>query len=177
MLLSSVFESNNQEGLKKITKLLALNVRDELEDFHVAHIPDTLMPELNIAIRNGIYNALFILANFEMDEVCRKYFNFLAKRVPEYWEDPNLLPELENVLAKFDEEFHFQSAFLDEQYKMGNIQRLPNSNTFVLSPSFDFKEVDYHLRHKHRDKIRLALKKEKFGYDQAKGGYVKGLWQ
>lgn len=42
---------NNQEGLKYYSKLIALSVRNELEDLHPDYIPDVKMKEFNTLIR------------------------------------------------------------------------------------------------------------------------------
>lgn len=44
--------------LATISKLIAMNVRNEMEDFHVRHLSDEQMRELNPIIRNAIYTTL-----------------------------------------------------------------------------------------------------------------------
>lgn len=54
---------NNRDVMKWVSKIIALNIRNRLEDFHVAHLPDSVMPELNREIRGGIYDVLVAIAN------------------------------------------------------------------------------------------------------------------
>jgi hypothetical protein len=87
-----------EESLQSWTKLIAISVRNEMESFHARHISDDLMPELNRAIRRGIYLALrniFLLVNAQdvLDYDRAKVFLwFLFTTLPDYWEDTELTP-------------------------------------------------------------------------------------
>jgi hypothetical protein len=88
-----------EESLQAWTKLIAISVRNEMEDIHAKHIPDELMPDLNRAIRRGIYLALrniFLMMNardvVEYDGA-KAYLWFLFTTLPDYWEDTELTPE------------------------------------------------------------------------------------
>jgi hypothetical protein len=87
-----------EESLQAWTKLIAISVRNEMEDFHSKHISDDLMPELNRAIRRGIYLALrnaFLLTNAQnvVDyNRAKEYLWFLFMTLPDYWEDTPMTP-------------------------------------------------------------------------------------
>jgi hypothetical protein len=88
-----------EESLQAWTKLIAISVRNEMEEIHAQHIPDDLMPDLNRAIRRGIYLALrniFLMTNATnvVDYYRAKaYLWFLFTTLPDYWEDTVLTPE------------------------------------------------------------------------------------
>ncbi len=88
-----------EESLQAWTKLIAISVRNQMEDFHTQHISDDLMPELNRAIRRGIYLALrntFLLMNAQNVadyERAKVFLWFLFTTLPDYWEDTKLTPE------------------------------------------------------------------------------------
>lgn len=63
-------------------KVIAAYVRYNIEDFHVEHLNDKQMKELNPLIRNAIYTALTDIVE------CMPKAYFVAKfNLPEYWED------------------------------------------------------------------------------------------
>jgi len=86
------------ERLQKMTDLssaqrramyLAIVVRNAMEDFHVAHLSDAQVRELNPIIRNAIYTGLKALeAN---DRRAQLFLAFNAATIPDYWEAPELL--------------------------------------------------------------------------------------
>ena len=88
-----------EESLQAWTKLIAISVRNELEDIHAHHISDELMPDINRAIRRGIYltlRNLFLLINAErVDDYDRAkaLLWFLLTVLPDYWEDTEMTPD------------------------------------------------------------------------------------
>ena len=84
------------ESLQAWTKVIAISVRNELEDIHSQHISDELMPDLNRSVRRGIYLALrnlFLLTNpKETDDYVRAkvllWFHLMM--IPDYWEDTEM---------------------------------------------------------------------------------------
>lgn len=132
------------------------------------------MEELNPLIRNGIYNALFALANYYADPVFTHHIDWTAQRIPDYWEDPELLPEFERVVSKLYENIHinFESKFLNEQFKIGNIYFNLKTRCLEILGSYDFKEVSGN-KHSHRNKISAQLRDEGYKYFDAIGGYIK----
>lgn len=57
--------------------------------------------------------------------------------IPDYWEDPELQPELKNALSPSNK-IVFESAFLNEQYRLGNLYQVPNTSYIRVKASFDF---------------------------------------
>jgi hypothetical protein len=47
---------NAKAALQTWAKIIAMNVRNEMEDFHHQHLSDDQMQVLNPLIRKGIYN-------------------------------------------------------------------------------------------------------------------------
>jgi hypothetical protein len=66
-------------------KLIAANVRNNIEDFHCKYLSDAQMKELNPLIRDAIYTAMVNMT--EKPE----YIDFYHKHVPPYWEDCELI--------------------------------------------------------------------------------------
>lgn len=82
--------------LATIAKIIAMEVRNSMEDFHARHLTDEHLKELNPIIRNAIYSAL-VLLNFAGDESdVTKNQNAIAgisrllMMIPKYWEEPEL---------------------------------------------------------------------------------------
>jgi len=65
-------------------KLIAANVRNNIENFHCKYLSDAQMKELNPLIRDAIYTAMVNMT--EKPE----YINFYQQHVPPYWEDCEL---------------------------------------------------------------------------------------
>jgi len=64
-----------------------------MEDFHVAHLSDAQMRELNPIIRNAIYTALYAMQFAESDPAAASFVGFALRLIPKYWEEPELLPD------------------------------------------------------------------------------------
>ncbi len=75
--------------LRYMSKVIAMEVRNEMEDFHCAHLSDEEMAELNPIIRNAIYTALYALTHQD-EEWCRGAVGFSERLIPSYWEEPEL---------------------------------------------------------------------------------------
>ena len=88
-----------EESLQAWTKLIAISVRNELEDIHARHISDELMPDINRAIRRGIYltlRNLFLLMNAKNTDDydrAKSLLWFLLTVLPDYWEDTEMTPD------------------------------------------------------------------------------------
>lgn len=82
-------------GLKRLASMLALAVRNEVEDFHSHNTEQTIkdtdkyMPEFNNLLRNAVYTGLYAILDTDDDPRAKQYAAFIA-RVPEYWEEPEL---------------------------------------------------------------------------------------
>jgi hypothetical protein len=77
---------------RELPKIFAMVVRNALEDFHVKHLSDDQMRELNPIIRNAICTSLHMIENMTDDRV-RAYLGFQKMLIPSYWEEPELLDE------------------------------------------------------------------------------------
>ncbi len=74
---------------KEVSKIIAMFVRNEMEDFHVKHLSDEQMKELNPIIRNAIYSTFMLLVKVQKgDRVATEQLDFLYKMIPSYWEEP-----------------------------------------------------------------------------------------
>ena len=87
-VVSVKFEDYDELTIEqKMTLEISMHVRNELEDFHVDHIPDTAMPELNATIRYAIYDYFENMANSEQK------WSWLVTMIPSYWEIPGRDPK------------------------------------------------------------------------------------
>jgi hypothetical protein len=73
--------------------LLAMVVRNAMEDFHHQHLTDAQMKELNPIVRNAIYTGLQALRHYERSRGARSFVNFQKTLIPKYWEEPELLTD------------------------------------------------------------------------------------
>src|SRR5437868_2330616 len=85
-----------KRALQRWTSLLAMSVRNEMEDFHREHLTDDQMKELNPLVRKGIFTALrsiFLLmkGKTERHRLLGGVFivHWLAM-IPDYWEVADL---------------------------------------------------------------------------------------
>lgn len=76
--------------------LLAKFVRDGLEDIHHrGDIPESLMPELNTAIRDAIYTALHVIEDADSNIRCAEFTNRQERAIlTSHWEAPKLWPQI-----------------------------------------------------------------------------------
>lgn len=99
--------------LQELAMYIAQVVRNEMEDFHVEHLSDAQMRELNPIVRNAIYTALY--AAEQADQGCegsRLWIRF-HRRWPVYWEPPELVEDYVGSVAQFvDENLASQLAHL-----------------------------------------------------------------
>lgn len=81
--------------------VIAMGVRNAMEHFHVQHLSDEQMAELNPIIRNAIATGLFAIANMDRDDRCNGWVGFQSMLVPPYWEAPQLLDDLTGMRGTF----------------------------------------------------------------------------
>jgi hypothetical protein len=74
-------------------RLIAMAVRNAMEDFHVEHLDDYQMAVLNPIIRNAIATALHAMDHYHTERPARAYLQFQGSLLPAYWEEPELLEE------------------------------------------------------------------------------------
>lgn len=81
--------------------LIAMNVRNHMEDFHVKHLTDAQMKELNPLIRNAIYEMLQLLAEMNAGNLkAQRAVEFIWSSIPQCWESPRLKKEIKRWLAE-----------------------------------------------------------------------------
>lgn len=174
-IFADALRLKDQDILKAISMIIALAVRNNIEDFHVKHLTDAQMKELNPLIRNGIYNALYALSQSDNNEYAQAYVDLTIRSVPNYWEEPELESRLAAIARKQSmarqKPLHFKSAFLTEELAKENIQYDPQSGFLSIKGSYDFKLEEGKNAHNHRNKISTALRKEKWLYISSLGVY------
>jgi len=67
--------------------LLAMHVRDGLETFHAENLSDARMHELNVIIRQALYDAITLVEAYEDLEALRQ-IQYMIEMIPDYWEIP-----------------------------------------------------------------------------------------
>jgi hypothetical protein len=101
---------NAKEVLQTWAKVIAMHVRNEMEDFHCEHLSDEQMKELNPIIRKAIYETLrqlyFLKKGTKKQRlVAVQSIHHLFLLLPDYWEAPDLTEEEradEDRLAEMD---------------------------------------------------------------------------
>lgn len=75
---------------QKHVLLMAVFVRNALEDFHVQHLNDEQMHELNVAVRSGLSRGVKFLEEGANSPTSEAYFELLVEQIPSYWELPEI---------------------------------------------------------------------------------------
>lgn len=89
-------EMAESKRLATIAKIVAMEVRNAMEDFHVKHLTDEQMRELNPIVRNAIFSALVLLTHAGDESDRAKNQNAIAgvsrllMMLPKCWEEPEL---------------------------------------------------------------------------------------
>jgi hypothetical protein len=73
--------------------VIAMVIRNALEDFHCRHLSDEQMRELNPIIRNAVCTALHAVKRCDVSPAARSFLDFHTRMIPKYWERPVLLTE------------------------------------------------------------------------------------
>jgi len=71
--------------------LIAMHVRNAMEDFRINNLSDTQMAELNKTIRQAVFDAIVLLEGATDPERTRTSTQLLAGltvMIPDYWEIP-----------------------------------------------------------------------------------------
>ncbi|MDD3473333.1 MAG: hypothetical protein PHS86_11155 [Syntrophaceae bacterium] len=87
-------DSQIENMLKLHTFIIAIVIRNAMEDFHCKHLSDEQMAELNPLIRNAVYTALYASHLSEKSEKWENYIEYQRSMIPPYWEKPKLLDGL-----------------------------------------------------------------------------------
>lgn len=77
---------------KQLANLVAIVIRNAMEDFHCEHLSDDQMRQLNPIIRNAVATALHAFNNYETPGAARRFLDYNSSCIPSYWESPELLP-------------------------------------------------------------------------------------
>lgn len=85
---------------RDMAKLIAIAVRNAMEDFHCANLTDDQMRELNPIVRNAIYTVLYACEHHGSEDWCERYLEAQRRLIPGYWEDPKLLDGVCNFNAR-----------------------------------------------------------------------------
>jgi len=77
---------------QQLTLLIAMHVRNEMEDFHVKHLSDGQMKELNPMIRQAIFDVVSFTNQPPKTKTDKRQaaqaINWLTMMIPDYWEVP-----------------------------------------------------------------------------------------
>jgi hypothetical protein len=74
-----------------LAKIIAMVVRNAMEDFHCKHLTDEQMKELNPLVRNAIFTALHATSRMGDSPADHAFVEMHARAIPRYWEEPQLL--------------------------------------------------------------------------------------
>ena len=83
-----------QDYLKANAKVVSIIIRNAMEDFHVKHLSDAQMKELNPIVRNAVYTALYAMQYSKDSLRAREFLGEQMEYIPDYWEEPELVVEL-----------------------------------------------------------------------------------
>jgi hypothetical protein len=86
----NIVRFNQLTRRQQATLLIAMQIRNSMEDFHVKHLTDLQMKELNPIIRQAVYQALGLILGPtpEQREGSDQSIAYLVAMIPDYWEIP-----------------------------------------------------------------------------------------
>ena len=87
--------SDDDQGRRCFSRCLAIVVRNAMDEFHSKYLSDEQMAELNPIIRNAIYTATYALNHMHRSKKAEQYVMYHMSMIPDYWEDCELLTDLE----------------------------------------------------------------------------------
>ena len=73
-----------------LARYIAMVVRNAIEDFHVRHLTDEQMQELNPLVRNAVATALHAFDHYERSRAAHEFVDYAFKSIPSYWEPAEL---------------------------------------------------------------------------------------
>ena len=88
---------------KDLARYLAMAIRNHIEDFHVEHLSDEEMRELNPLIRDAIATALHATRLCRENKAAYSFFWFQCQCIPEYWEEPKLTDDFLETIQFFED--------------------------------------------------------------------------
>ena len=89
--MTSKSKDEELEGLQGLACMMAMAVRNAMEDFHCDHLTDDQMKQLNPIIRNVLYTALHSHFHYSESDAAKAYFDYNVRMIPNYWESPEFL--------------------------------------------------------------------------------------
>lgn len=89
----SSMEPELDDATQEFAKLIAIVVRNAMEDFHCEHLSDEQMRTLNPLIRNAIATALHAFNHYDREDAARRFLDHQGRCIPSYWEAPELLAD------------------------------------------------------------------------------------
>jgi hypothetical protein len=93
------------ESESDIALFMAKRVRDSIDDIHVAHLPDDVMPEFNRAVRDAIVESLVALRlaadDDSLADAARRFLSSPFTQPPDYWEPPQTSEDFQLALGMF----------------------------------------------------------------------------
>ncbi len=81
----------NPRITQEYAKYVAMVVRMAMDDFHVKHLSDEQMKELNPVMRNAIFTALYACQTSGNSPQSKYFVDYHRAMIPRYWEEPELL--------------------------------------------------------------------------------------
>ena len=94
--------------------------------------------------------------------------------IPPYWEDPELYSEIQKIHNQLEKKgVVFNSQFLNDQLRIGNLIWDKQTQCVRLKPSYDFTGLSNLDVRSHREKITSLLRKEGYRFDDFLYGYLK----
>jgi hypothetical protein len=85
----------NVDCLRMQATYVAIVVHKAMADFHLKHLSDEQMKELNPVIRNAIFTALYAEETLCQSERSKEFVKYHWELIPPYWEEPELLSGFE----------------------------------------------------------------------------------
>lgn len=168
LIITKAFGYNDQQSIQWLSQYIAKWVKGDIEPTRDQgkQLTSNDMLEFDKCVEDGVYKALFTLANADVSQVCRRLLAKVGDAIPNYWETP----ELDDILSRElnvlkNKTVAFKSQFLNEQLNLGNIYQVNDTQHIRIKGSFEFENVDYNHGKKHLAKITSELKKEGYVYD------------
>ncbi len=86
-----------------------------MEAFHVKHLTDDEMRELNPIVRNAIYTGLQALKHYDESKGSRSFVDYQKRLIPNYWEPPELLTGFVKTVKTNDDGRRKKALWQSEQ--------------------------------------------------------------
>lgn len=89
----------NLTSRQRHVMLVAMYLRNALEDFHVAHLSDAQMKILNQTIREALYRIITLIETNDHDPMTDYFMANLVSMIPDYWEIPGEPDDTDSAAA------------------------------------------------------------------------------